>query len=176
MRVSKLTVKFGREEIWLFWEKRKPWGPMKPVSAVLPFQAWEAAVDLKTVLLRVRVPACTDITALLKGRNKSAHLVCLSPGPSPLTCEPCPPHRRPPWTAGTAPGPWPWLCRLCSTTLLQGQGGGAGNGESCRARGGQLWPPALSFSLPLLERLKPASYSHTVSWAPGLGIFSNSLF
>lgn len=42
----------------------------------------------------------------------------------PLTCEPCPPRQRPPWLAGTAPGPWPWLCHLCSTRLLWGEEGG----------------------------------------------------
>lgn len=117
-----MAVRVGREEVWLVWEKRKPWGPKEPVAAVLSLLAWEAAAALDTRAAEGGGPGMQDTIALVKCSN-ATHLVCFTPG-QPLTCEPCPPRRRPPWPAGTAPALWPWLCRLCSTMFLQGQGRG----------------------------------------------------
>ena len=98
----------GREETWLVWEKRNPGAVTSSLGS--------CSGPKDGVLLRglgEGVLACTDIAALVKGCSNPAH-------PLGLTCEPCPPRRRPPWPAGTAPAPWPWLCRPCSTVLLQG--------------------------------------------------------
>lgn len=54
---------------------------------MLSLLAWEAAAALGRVscsgVCGEGVPACTDVTALVKGCNNSAHLVCFTPGPLP---------------------------------------------------------------------------------------------
>lgn len=49
IRVSKMPGRVGREEIWLAWDMRKPWGPKEPIAAVLLFPACKAAVAMETV-------------------------------------------------------------------------------------------------------------------------------
>ncbi|KAB1268616.1 hypothetical protein Cadr_000013636 [Camelus dromedarius] len=92
------------------WEGRTRlvWGLKDSVPATLSLLAWKAAAALESVLPRKSLlwsrGAVTLPTWSASLQDHAPHL--------------------PPWPAGTAPAPWPWLCRLCSTTLLQGQGGG----------------------------------------------------
>lgn len=94
-----------------------------------------------------------------------------------LTCEPCPPRRRPLWRAGTAPGPWPWRCHLCSTMFLQERGW---QGESNPQGLGRM--PTYSFCGPTADlHHDPAVTSYPFLLQArnysdfSLGIFSNRL-
>lgn len=78
-----MPARVGREETWLVWEKRNPWGPQEPVPAVLSLLAWEAAAALgESALWRGVRGGCPDMHRC-HCSGHSAHLVCFTPGPLP---------------------------------------------------------------------------------------------
>lgn len=175
MRVSKMPVSAGREETWLLWETREPRGRGACSSSAVLSSLGSCRGSRSRFLLRVGPqhvrPHCSGQRVQYLCPPGLSH-----PRTIPLTCEPCPPRRKPPWTAGTAPGPWTWLCHLCSTKSLQGQGWEAVGGEELQGSRVAAWASCSSFYSPLPECSKSASHSHPISWAPGLGVFRNSLF
>lgn len=155
----------GREETWLVWEKRNPGAATSSLGS--------CSSPRDGVLLRglgEGVLACTDIAALVKGCDNSAHPLGLTLGPLPSPVSHVHLvegllgqqglHQRP----GHG-------CVVCVAQCFCREG--RGQRWSCRARGWRLRPPAHAFYLLLPEGLKSASHSHPVSRALSHGIFDS---